>query len=199
MTSRGYVILTLAALIFLAVGLLMLLSMPHSWVRFFIRLSALWGYTAMALAIMFIPFLKEIRKIFGRSFLKLHHWFAFLGLIFITVHPLAASHEAGSFSVFLPVFDSWLGFWVYAGRPALILIYIAFVVVLFRKKIKPWRIIHSLMMIALLFGFVHGIYIGTDFASLPILIIFSVLLGLAAAAFIAKRIQLYRNYKKSHN
>ncbi len=191
-TTLGYGILFIICLIFIAAALLMLTSMPHSVFNFFIRLFALWGYTAIAIAVIITPFLKEVAVIFGRPFLKLHHFFSLAGLILITLHPISASLEAMDLSVFLPVFDSWRSFWVLAGRPALILLYIALVAALFRRKIKHWRIIHGLMYLVLLFGYVHGIYIGTDFANLAVLIIFSVLFGLAAATFIAKRVQRHR-------
>ncbi|MGM0365204.1 MAG: hypothetical protein ACQEP5_01565 [Actinomycetota bacterium] len=191
-TPIGYLILTLIALIFIAIALLKLTAPPPTVFNFFIRLFALWGYTAMAIAATFTPFLKEITKIFGKSFIKLHHFFAFSGLALITLHPISSAIEAMDLSVFVPVFDSWLGFWVYAGRPALILLYIALIAALFRRKIKPWRIIHGLMYVVLLFGFVHGILIGTDFANLGILVIFSVLFGLVTVAFIAKRAKEYR-------
>ena len=195
-TSKGYLVLTVIILLFISITTLLLLNTPSASFYLFIRLFALWGYTFLAIATILTPFLKETGRIFGRPFIKIHHIFAFTGLGLITLHPVSYSIETMSASVFKPVFDSWSGFWVNAGRPAIIILYLALIAVLLRKKIKPWRIIHSLMYIVLLMGFVHGNLVGTDFTNTGILIIFSILFGLAIITFVAKRIQIYRIRKR---
>jgi DMSO/TMAO reductase YedYZ heme-binding membrane subunit len=59
-----------------------------------------------------------------------------------------------------------------------------------------WRPIHALMYFVLLLGFVHGVIIGTDFANLGILIIYSILFGATVLGFIYKRIQQIQSKKK---
>ncbi len=191
-TQLGYLILSLIILLFLAVALLMMASPPQTLLGFLIRLLGLWGLAALAVAAIITPFLKEIKKVFGRSFLGMHHFFSFAGLILITLHPVSAALQAMDLSVFVPVFDSWTDFWIFAGRPALYILYIALIAVLIRRKVKPWRAIHALMYVVLLFGFVHGTYIGTDFAASPVFVIFSVLFGLAVISFLAKRVQQFK-------
>ncbi len=191
-TSKGYLVLTGIVLLFTAITVLFILDALPASLHLVVRLFALWGYTFLAIATILTPFLKETVKIFGRPFIKIHHIFAFAGLGLITLHPISYSIEAMSASVFIPVFDSWSGFWANAGRLAIIVLYIALIAILLRKKIKPWRIIHALMYIVLLMGFVHGNIVGTDFTSTGILIIFSILFGLSVITFVAKRVQKYR-------
>ena len=60
-------------------------------------------------------------------------------------------------AVFVPVFYPFYDFWLLAGRPALILIYIAVAAGILRKKIpKYWKQIHFLNYVALFFGLIHG-------------------------------------------
>ena len=137
-TSKGYLVLIAIILLFVAITTLMILNTPELSFYLFIRLFALWGYTFLAIATVLTVFLKEIGKIFGRPFIKIHHVFAFTGLGLITLHPISYSIETMSTSVFKPVFDSWFGFWANAGRPAIIILYVALIAILLRKKIKLW-------------------------------------------------------------
>jgi len=163
-----YILLSFIGIIFIAVLIIAVISYPGDMVSFLIRLFALWGYICLAVAAIMAPFLKEIYKMFGKPFLKVHHFFAFSGLLLITLHPAYVAFQSRSAAVFIPVFTSWYGFWVYAGRPALIVLYLALIVVLFRKKFKFWRIIHSLMYLVLFFGFIHAFLVGTDFNNILI-------------------------------
>lgn len=195
-SKNVYILLSFIGIIFIAVLIITVISYPGDMVSFLIRLFALWGYICLAVAAIMTPFLKEIYKMFGKPFLKVHHFFAFSGLLLITLHPAYVAFQSRSATVLIPVFTSWYGFWVYAGRPALIVLYLAIIVVLFRKKLKFWRIIHSLMYLVLFLGFVHAFLIGTDFNNIVIKIIYSVLFALTIASFIIKRLQLYKAFKK---
>jgi methionine sulfoxide reductase heme-binding subunit len=196
-SKNVYILLSFIGIIFIAVLIITVISYPGDMVSFLIRLFALWGYICLAVAAIMTPFLKEIYKMFGKPFLKVHHFFAFSGLLLITLHPAYAAFQSRSAAVLIPVFTSWYGFWVYAGRPALIVLYLAIIVVLFRKKLKFWRIIHSLMYLVLFLGFIHAFLIGTDFNNILIKIIYSVLFAFTIASFIIKRLQLYKAFKKN--
>jgi len=165
----------------------------YNWL---IRLFGLYGFIFLSLASIMSPFLTVLYKIFGKPFLKLHHFCAIAGLALITLHPILLAIERNSFLVFLPNFDSVLMFWTLAGRPSLILIYIALIGVLFKKKLKYWRGTHALMYIALLMGYVHGVLIGTDFQNPVIVVLFSILFGLTVVAMVWRRYQLFMQSKK---
>jgi DMSO/TMAO reductase YedYZ heme-binding membrane subunit len=195
-SQNGMIILTGIGLLFLVVTIIKITISPTSAYQFFIRLFGLWGFIALAIATIMTPFLKEIGKTFGKPFLKMHHLFGIGGLILITLHPVTLAIQRMNLAIFLPDFSSWYQFWLLGGRPALILLYIALIGVVLRKKIKVWRGIHTLMYLMLFIGYVHGILIGTDFQNVGIVIIFSLLMAASIGALILKRIQLHQLAKK---
>lgn len=163
-----------------------------------IRLLALNGYIAVSIAVIMTPFLKEITLFFKKSFVTIHHYFAAVGLLLLTLLPLTVfiqnlSFDEFNLAPFLPNFMSAYLFFFYGGVIALILIYIAFGAVLLRRKITAyWRPFHALMYLALFVGIVHANLIGIDFGNLYIKIIFDGLFGATLAAFVLKRWQFYR-------
>jgi hypothetical protein len=191
----GLIIINL--LLFIIVLILFLqtpISDPYS---FFIRLGALFGFTAMFIATTMSPFMVQLYKIFGKPFVKQHHLYSILGLVMITIHPVVFAIFKMNITVFVPDFSSWIAFWELAGRPALILIYIASLAAVLRKKIqKYWRVFHILNYIALVFAYIHGVLIGTDFQNLGILIIFTAMLIVSFGSFGLKRYQTYKRKEK---
>ncbi len=159
------------------------------------RLLALWGFLSLGIATLLAPFLRYVLKVFGRSFLSVHHTFAAVGLLLPTLHPVTMAIRSLNPAIFTPAFSSWDRFWALAGRPALYILYIAFAGVLLRKYIpKYWRWVHGLMYVALLFAVVHGNLIGTDFQNPIIWVLFNTLFVLVVAAFVVRRWQ--RSQKK---
>ena len=164
-------------------------DLTRSAVRFF----GLYGYLFLSVTVLVTPFLREVTQAFGKPFLKVHHSFAVLGLVFITLHPVFNAIEI-SLSVFVPNFASWAAFWALAGRPAFILIYVAVFAASLRAKVpKYWRIFHALMYVVLLFGLVHANIIGNDFReNFGIALIFD---ALFIASIVGLAFKRYRNYK----
>ena len=89
------------------------------------RIFALFGFLFLSIATIITPFLTEVAKAFGRPFLRVHHTLSAIGIALITLHPVMNAIDRLSLSVFIPVFDSWLGFWTFAGRLAFYVFYIA--------------------------------------------------------------------------
>jgi len=173
-----------------------LLSLPNAidvdLTRLAVRFFGLYGYLFLSIAVLVTPFLREVTQAFGRPFLKVHHSFAVLGVVFITLHPVFNALEF-SLSVFVPNFASWMAFWRLAGRPAFILLYVAVFAVFLRAKApKYWRVFHALMYVVLFFGVVHANLIGSDFQNLGIMLIFNALFIASLAGFAFKR---YRSYQ----
>ncbi len=163
------------------------------------RLCGLYGYFGISISTIMTPFLKEIKQTFGRTFVEVHHVTAALGIGFITAHPLFDAIGKADPTTFVPLFDSWDVFWTNGGRVALILIYVAFVGILVRKKIpKYWRPIHALMYAVLLFGIIHANLIQSDFVLSPALLaIYNSLFGAAVLTFLIKRWQRHQLKEKS--
>jgi predicted ferric reductase len=177
------------------------LFLPHSLpeisegevAHVFTRLFGLYGFLFLGVATLITPFLREVTEAFGKPFLRVHHGFSVLGIVFITLHPIFNAIDRLSLAVFVPNFSSWERFWMFAGRPAFILIYIAVAAALLRMKApKYWRLFHALMYIALLFGIAHAHLIGEDFENFGIMLIFDALFAASIASFVLKR---YRNYQ----
>jgi len=177
LTNLGIGIISGIIILFAVVFIISLTIPAAEPLDYVIRIFGLFGYIGLAIATIMTPFLKQIGKVFGKPFLKIHHLFAIIGLSCITVHPVALAIKQMSLLVFLPSFASFYSFWALAGRPALILIYIAIVGVFLRKRMqKYWRGFHRLMYLALLFGIVHADLIGTDIkGNIALLLIFNIL------------------------
>jgi predicted ferric reductase len=168
------------------------------WAHVLVRFFALYGFLFLSVTTLTTPFLKEITQAFGKPFLRVHHAFSVLGVVFITLHPVFNAIERLSLSVFVPSLD-WERFWRLAGRPAFIILYIALLAVFLRAKApKYWRPFHALMYIVLLFGIVHANLIGDDFANVGIMIIFDGLFAASIAGFAFKRFRNYSRRNKVH-
>jgi DMSO/TMAO reductase YedYZ heme-binding membrane subunit len=158
-----------------------------------IRLLALNGYIDVAVAAIMTPFLKEITLFFKKSFTKVHHYFAVIGLLLITLHPIVVSIQALSPAVILPNFGSLYLFFFTGGVIALILVYVAVGAAIVRRKIAAfWRPLHAIMYLALFIGVVHANLRGTDFPNIFFQIIYDGLFTATLVAFGLKRWQFYR-------
>ncbi len=190
MDKKGYYAVGGIVGLYIVIIALFLTNPSSDYYEFFVRFFALTGLYALSIATLMTPFLKEIYQMFGKPFLKVHHAFAAVGLAGATLHPVVFALEVSDWTVFKPDTSSWLAFWELAGRPALILIYIAVVAALIRTKMnKYWRALHSLMYVVLFFVLVHGILIGTDFENTGILVIYILLFLGSMIGFVYKRYQ----------
>jgi sulfoxide reductase heme-binding subunit YedZ len=190
---EGVVLLLGIIALAVIIGLLVFPSSEEDFIHLLVMFFGLYGYLFLSVATLITPFLKEITQAFGKPFIKVHHVFSILGIVFITLHPVFNAIDRLSLSVFVPRFDSWERFWTFAGRPAFIILYIAlFAAVLRTKTPKYWRPFHALMYVVLLFGIVHANLIGDDFENLGIMISFNALFLMSIASFALKR---YRNHR----
>lgn len=186
------ILLTVGSIIFSSVYLTLSINEQEIF-RFLVRAFGLYGFLFICFSVLTTPFLKEITQMFGKPFIFIHHLLSLFGVVFITLHPIFNAVDSLSLSVFIPRFSSWSIFWILAGRPAFILMYIALVSAFLRKKmIKYWRYFHGLMYVVLFFGIIHANLIGTDFEYLGIKVLFNTLFIFTIGAFIIKR---YRTFK----
>ena len=163
------------------------------------RLFGLYGFLFLSVATLTTPFLKEVTQAFGKPFLKVHHAFSIFGIAFITLHPVFNAVDRLSLSVFLPRFDSWELFWMFAGRPAFIILYVAVAAAMLRRNApRYWRFLHALMYVVLFFGIVHANLQGEDFENLGIMLIFDALFLTSLATFTYTRYKIYQAKRKQH-
>lgn len=197
---KDFLFIILTIIFAIAVSIVVFLIGYTNPLRLSVRIFGLYGFIALSIAAIITPFLKEITLYFKKPFLRIHHYFAAFGLTLITLHPVVLAIERLNPAIFIPNVSSLDSFLINGGRQALIIIYIAFIAVLLRRKmISYWRPFHALMYVALFFGIVHANLIGRDFGNLFILIAFNALFVASVGAFILKRYQTYRLKKRMKN
>lgn len=197
LNKKAIGLISITLLLFVVVFVLFTLTPISDAYSFFIRLGALFGFTAMFIATTMSPFMVQLYKIFGKPFVKLHHLYSISGLIMVTLHPVVFAIFVMNILVFIPDISSWISFWELAGRPALIIIYIAALAAVLRTKMKKyWKFFHYLNYIALIFAYVHGVLIGTDFQNPGIFILFTIMLVISLGTFGFKRYQTYQRKEK---
>lgn len=187
--SRGGYLAGAAILAIFIIVTALVLSAPGSGdpSRLLMRLFGLYGYLSLSIASILTLYLRDIYKLFGKPFLKVHHAFAAFGLATITLHPVILAVRIASPRIFIPDLSGWTGFWINAGRPALIVIYVALAAVLLRNRIPTaWRPLHVLMVAALAFAIVHANLIGTDFQYASIAFLYNGLFAVVIGAIIVK-------------
>ncbi|MDY0382860.1 MAG: hypothetical protein RBS20_03880 [Atribacterota bacterium] len=163
--------------------------------QFIRRIVGLTGLTSLFITILLSLMIKESKKIFGINYLKIHHFFAAISLVLISIHPVIVAVNFGTGSVFIPKFDSWNAFLTEGGRFALYLIYFAVIVAILRKNIKKyWKYIHYLLYPAFLLSAIHGILRGSDSDNR---IMFSQIIIMVAIIIIIFFYKRYQNIKKA--
>ena len=173
LTKQGYLVAALILLLFAAVNALALSTPADTPLALALRLCALNGYLALAIAAMMTPFLAKVGRTFGKPFIRVHHVFAITGLVLVTLHPVLLAVLVSNPLVFLP---SGTAPWtVNAGRIALVLLYLALAGSLLRTRVRQWRYLHALVYLVLLLGFLHGRSLGTDFGGTGIRALYTLL------------------------
>jgi sulfoxide reductase heme-binding subunit YedZ len=162
---------------------------PLNWV---IRGAAMMGYLAVFLAIVSSAYMRQMLRIFGRPFIRVHHILSVTGLILLTLHPLAVAWNSATLRVFLPKFDSLTVFLQLGGRPAWYLIVVASLAALLRRTFKSWRAIHFLNYVAFWLATAHAVMIGADFQHATVKAISAVMALVIVVIFIQKRLQARR-------
>jgi predicted ferric reductase len=199
MVSRNEAAFFLAVVLFaIAVSLIAYFLDSANPYNLAVRLFALNGFIALSIASILTAFLKEVTLFFKKPFTRIHHYFAAVGLVLITLHPIILAIQFMNPAVFLPNLNSVYLFLFFGGRQALIIIYVALAAVLLRRKISTyWRVFHALMYVALFFGIVHADLSGSDFENWAVLVIFNGLFAAVLAAFVYKRWQFHQMKAKS--
>lgn len=186
-SRNGYLFLGMIGLFLIISGIVVAESPSPTLLASGTRFAGLAGFVLLAVAAIMTPYSRKVYENFGTSFVRFHHLFAISGLILITLHPLFLAIRLSNAAVFLPRFVPFYDFLAIAGRPSLILIYIALAGILLRRFIPAyWRAIHALIWIALILGIVHGNLIGTDMKNPVIFVLFNGLTVIAIGAFIVK-------------
>jgi len=153
------------------------------------RAAGLLGYGALFLTILSHEYLREMRKLFGRPFLTVHHILAVAGLVLVVLHPVLIAVLMRDPRQFVPRFDSLQVFLRLGGRPALYLILIAVLAAAVRSRLKDtWKLIHWLNYVAFVLVFAHSWLLGGNVSTSMLRYVWSLLLGIVVGVFLRKRL-----------
>jgi DMSO/TMAO reductase YedYZ heme-binding membrane subunit len=192
---RGLLYLILIGVVSLVVaGILIALQPFGGLLDWGIRAAAMLGYWFIFLSVVSSAFMRQLFKLLGRPFIRVHHVLSVAGLILMTLHPLGVAVRRSSIGVFVPDVSSVSAFLQLGGRPAWYLIGIASLAALLRTSIKKrWRAIHYLNYVAFLLVTGHAVMIGTDFISSIVMRAVAIAMALAVVAVFAwKRVRRSR-------
>ena len=156
----------------------------------FIRIAALLGAMLILAAALSSALNVQLARRFRRPFTDVHHPLAITGAVLIVIHPLLVAIQLKSARILIPNFESFRSFWTMAGCPALILIALAIFSALLMRRIRRfWRWGHWLIYPALLMAGIHGLRMGQDLKNPFLAACLGILLALALAVFLFKRLK----------
>lgn len=137
------------------------LRSPAPLVYSLARAAGLLGYGALFMAILSHEYMRDMRRLFGKPFMTVHHVLAVAGLALSILHPVLLFVLTRDLTQFVPRFDSLRTLLLLGGRPALYLILIAFLAAVLRGRLKStWRVIHWLNYLAFVLVFTHSWLLG---------------------------------------
>ncbi len=188
--KKSYSVLTLVLLISLII-LYSVSRQPDQLLQMVDRISGLFGYLFLFLALLSSEYMKQIKNIFGKGFIKVHHQLGRIAVALMLIHPVAFALEKGSILVFVPIFFPLEQFLELAGRPALYVLLIGILAGVYRKKmIKTWKKFHYLIYPGFLLVFIHAWFIGTDLQYPFMQFLWVLMLLIAAGVFVHKHIRV---------
>ncbi len=130
------------------------------------RAAALFGYGTIFWTILSSEYIAQMRKLFGRPYLRVHHLLARIGLVLIVIHPVTVAVLSRDPTAFVPQFSSLRTFLTLGGRPALYIFFGAALAAVAHKRIKhSWKVIHWLNYLAFTLAFIHSWLLGTNVAT----------------------------------
>ena len=161
----------------------------NSLLDFFIRGAAMLAYQLVFLSILMSAYSGKMMKIFGRSFIDVHHIATLSGLFLMISHPIGVAFRAKTVTVFMPALDSLDMFLRLGGRQALYLFLIAAVAAFIRMNIRRvWRILHTLTYLAFLFASIHGLLIGPNFVFTAVRVAAVIMMFVTVVVFLKRRL-----------
>lgn len=166
---------------------------PAPWGWHVARAAALFGYSAVFLTILSNEYMREMKKLFGQPFLRVHHILAVVGLALIVVHPIAVAVVTKDLGAFIPRFDSPDVFLILGGRPALYLFLTAALAAVLRRRAQNvWRFVHWLNYVAFGLAFVHSWLLGANASHGLLAFIWPIMFVIVLLVFVHKRLQQKR-------
>ena len=164
------------------------------------RAAGLFGYGTLFVTILSHEYMREMRKLFGKPFVTVHHILAVTGLVLIILHPVLMAILMRDPGQFVPRFDSLRTFLVLGGRPALYLILIAVLAAavrpggrrpngVVRRRLKDtWKLIHWLNYVAFVLVSAHSWLLGRNVSTSMLRFVWPLMLLTVIVVFLRKRL-----------
>lgn len=153
------------------------------------RAAGLFGYGTLFVTILSHEYMREMRKLFGKPFVTVHHILAVTGLVLVTLHPALMAILMRDPRQFVPRFDSLRTFLLLGGRPALYLILIAVLAAIVRRRLKDtWKVIHWLSYVAFVLVFAHSWLLGGNVSTSMLKFVSPLMLLTVVVVFLRKRL-----------
>lgn len=153
------------------------------------RAAGLFGYGTLFVTILSHEYMREMRKLFGKPFVTVHHILAVTGLVLVTLHPALMAILMRDPRQFVPRFDSLRTFLLLGGRPALYLILIAVLAAIVRRRLKDtWKVIHWLSYVAFVLVFAHSWLLGGNVSTSILKFVSPLMLLTVVVVFLRKRL-----------
>lgn len=150
--------------------------------------AALVGFALLVLQVILSARFRPIDRPFGLDVvMRFHKGMAILATVLLLMHPTLLMLETGSLAL-LSFETSWV---IDLGKLALVTILLIVLCALsfarLRVDYNVWRVLHKGVIVAIVLGFVHAIYVGSDLQSGAMKVYWWALLLVGAGVF------LYRN------
>jgi DMSO/TMAO reductase YedYZ heme-binding membrane subunit len=153
------------------------------------RAAALFGYGTLFVTILSHEYMREMRKLFGKPFMTVHHILAVTGLVLVILHPVLMAIMMGDPRQFVPRFDSLRTFLTLGGRAALYLILIAALAAVVRRRLKDtWKVVHWLNYAAFVLIFAHSWLLGGNVSTSILKFVSPLMLLTVVVVFLRKRL-----------
>ncbi len=176
-----------AAVMPLAVIVLSAASSGHGAVEETGKAFALTGFMIVAMQPVLAGRFGWITRAFGLDIvLRYHRVIALFGGGLIVLHPLLIAAAEGEWKLLIGLDLPW---YIWLGKGALAVLVIHLGVSVFQKHLnlsfETWRLSHAVLAPVLLAGaFIHSTAAGGDFDSIPLLILWSIVLAAALSAYV---------------
>jgi len=153
------------------------------------RAVGLFGYGAVFVTILSHEYMREMRNLFGKPYLAVHHLLARAGLVLVILHPVLMAILMRDPGQLVPRFDSLRTFLLLGGRPALYLILLASLAAVLRRRLKvTWKVIHWLNYLAFVLVFAHSWLLGGNVSTSILKFVSPLMLLTVVVVFLRKRL-----------
>lgn len=153
--------------------------------------AGLAGFSLLLMHFVLATRLKWVEQPFGLdTVLLFHRAMGVLSFVLVLGHPLLMAAGRSKWSLLFGLHEHW---YIWVGRGALLLLFVQTLLAVFRASLRleyeRWKVFHNTAAVLLLgSGFVHVLFAGGDSKTLGMRVLWSVMFGGAALAYLWHRV-----------